>query len=64
VPNPDPDHQTQEFILMGDVPSPVNIPGGCRFHTRCPLAERVCREKEPEYRHLTPDHAAACHLVT
>jgi oligopeptide/dipeptide ABC transporter ATP-binding protein len=50
-------------VLVGDAPSPVNIPRGCRFHPRCPLAQAVCRESEPELRELVPGHRAACHLA-
>ncbi len=65
VPYPDPikERQRQRIILPGDVPSPINPPSGCRFHTRCPLAIDICKEVEPEWRQATPDHWAACHLV-
>lgn len=64
VPNPDPDRQGEEFILMGDVPSAVNIPSGCRFRTRCPLAEEICRQESPELSEIEPQHRVACHLKT
>jgi oligopeptide/dipeptide ABC transporter ATP-binding protein len=48
IPVPDPDKKTVVKVLKGDAPSPVNIPTGCRFHTRCPKAQDICREKEPE----------------
>jgi oligopeptide/dipeptide ABC transporter ATP-binding protein len=51
------------MIIKGDVPSPINPPPGCRFHTRCPLAIDICKEIEPEWREATPDHWVACHLV-
>jgi oligopeptide transport system ATP-binding protein len=65
VPIPDPakEARRQRIILEGDVPSPVNPPSGCRFHPRCPLAVDVCREVEPEWREVAPDHWVACHLV-
>ncbi|MEJ2012120.1 MAG: dipeptide ABC transporter ATP-binding protein [Anaerolineales bacterium] len=65
VPIPDPakEARRQRIILEGDVPSPVNPPRGCRFHPRCPLAVDVCREVDPEWREIAPDHWVACHLV-
>ncbi len=65
VPIPDPvkERQRQRIILEGDVPSPVNPPQGCRFHTRCPLAVDICREVAPEWREASPGHWVSCHLV-
>jgi oligopeptide/dipeptide ABC transporter ATP-binding protein len=62
VPLPDPDAQRKRIILAGDVPSPINPPAGCRFHTRCPYAEARCRVEEPAMREVRPGHAVACHL--
>jgi oligopeptide transport system ATP-binding protein len=64
VPIPDPiaDAKRQRTILTGDVPSPVNPPSGCRFRTRCPIAEAICAEKRPDFRELKPGHFAACHF--
>ncbi|MGH2368301.1 MAG: oligopeptide/dipeptide ABC transporter ATP-binding protein, partial [Chloroflexota bacterium] len=65
VPIPDPtiERKRERIILTGDVPSPVNPPPGCRFHTRCPLADTICRQQEPEFREVTPGHWAACHFA-
>jgi len=62
VPLPDPDAQRKRIILAGDVPSPINPPAGCRFHTRCPYAEARCRVEEPAMREVRPGHSVACHL--
>ena len=65
VPIPDPrvEHQRQRIILKGDLPSPINIPKGCRFHTRCPIARPICSEVEPPLEDKTGHgHFAACHF--
>jgi len=64
IPLPDPDAKRERIILQGDVPSPINPPSGCRFHTRCPFAEAVCREKEPEFIDVGGGHRVACHFAT
>ena len=62
VPVPDPRSTRKRIILAGDVPSPVHPPPGCRFHTRCPLAEARCRVEIPAMKEVAPGHFAACHL--
>ncbi len=63
IPNPKVEQTRQRIILRGDPPSPVNIPTGCRFHTRCPLAQQICSEVEPPLEDKTGrGHFAACHF--
>lgn len=62
VPIPDPERQRGRIVLDGDIPSPENPPTGCRFHTRCPYAKKICREEIPEFRQVNDGHCAACHL--
>ncbi|MDP1646608.1 MAG: ABC transporter ATP-binding protein [Rubrivivax sp.] len=62
VPVPDPTVRKQRRVLAGDVPSPMNPPPGCRFHTRCPLAEERCRRDEPPLQQVQPGQWVACHL--
>ena len=62
IPIADPATRRKHDLLEGDVPSPINPPVGCRFHTRCPVAESICREKEPELKNLG-QHQVACHLA-
>jgi oligopeptide/dipeptide ABC transporter ATP-binding protein len=63
VPIPDPAAKKQRLILSGDVPTPIDPPSGCRFHTRCPIAVDRCKIEEPPLRQLADGRAAACHLV-
>jgi oligopeptide transport system ATP-binding protein len=68
IPDPKTERRRKRVILTGDVPSPVNPPPGCRFHTRCWLYERlgrpeVCRTEEPPLRVIQPAHTAACHFA-
>ncbi len=64
IPVPDPDFKRERIILQGDVPSPINPPSGCRFHTRCPFAQAVCREQEPQFIDVGGGHHVACHFAT
>ncbi|MBQ8973196.1 MAG: dipeptide ABC transporter ATP-binding protein [Clostridia bacterium] len=63
IPEPDPENLRKREVLVGDVPSPVDPPSGCRFHTRCPQATERCRTNEPEFRDLGGGHFVACHLM-
>jgi oligopeptide/dipeptide ABC transporter ATP-binding protein len=65
VPIPDPvkEETRQRTILTGDVPSPINPPSGCRFHPRCPIADQICNQENPEWREVQPGHWVACHKV-
>jgi peptide/nickel transport system ATP-binding protein len=58
---PDPSRRKQAAPITGDLPSPQNIPKGCRFHPRCPLATDICRQQEPQFRQLATGHSVACH---
>ncbi len=63
IPVPDPTLKRQRIILEGDVPSPLNPPSGCRFHTRCPLAFDKCAQEEPPFKDYGGEHYAACWLL-
>jgi peptide/nickel transport system ATP-binding protein/oligopeptide transport system ATP-binding protein len=63
IPMPDPTRKGQRIILQGDVPSPLNPPSGCRFHTRCPVAMEHCKQEEPVFKEVAPKHWAACWLL-
>ena len=62
-PIPDPTSRRERIILKGDVPSPIDPPPGCRFHTRCLYAENVCSAQEPQLREVRENHVAACHFA-
>ena len=63
IPNPDPDEKMNRIVLNGDIPSPMNPPNGCRFHTRCPYATEKCKQVAPAYKEHELGHFAACHLL-
>ncbi|MFP5504190.1 MAG: oligopeptide/dipeptide ABC transporter ATP-binding protein, partial [Candidatus Sericytochromatia bacterium] len=66
VPHPDPEMMRQKrkerILLQGDLPSPQNPPTGCVFHTRCPHATEICKQKKPEFKDIGGEHFVACHL--
>jgi oligopeptide transport system ATP-binding protein len=64
VPLPDPTIEKKRIILQGDVPSPINPPSGCHFHTRCPYKEKICEEEVPEFKDVGGGHWVSCHLRT
>ncbi len=64
VPVPDPTAEKRRIILQGDVPSPINPPSGCHFHTRCPYKEKICEEEIPEFKDIGNGHWVACHIRT
>jgi oligopeptide transport system ATP-binding protein len=64
IPDPELEMKRERIVLGGEVPSPLNPPGGCVFHPRCPIAVERCRHDVPPLLDLTPGHAAACHLAT
>jgi peptide/nickel transport system ATP-binding protein len=63
IPQPIVDSQRELTVLEGNVPSPVNPPSGCRFHTRCPLVQEICKHDQPELRQISPGRLASCHFV-
>jgi peptide/nickel transport system ATP-binding protein len=60
IPVPDPKAKLERMIPKGEIPSPINPPKGCRFHPRCPFAQSVCSEREPQLEEIKPSHYAAC----
>jgi oligopeptide/dipeptide ABC transporter ATP-binding protein len=63
APRPDPGHRRDNPALRGDIPSPINIPPGCRFRTRCPYAEDRCAAEDPKLDEITDRHLVACHVL-
>src|SRR5689334_21714472 len=62
VPVPNPKLKRSKRLLQGDVPSPINPPPGCTFHTRCPYAEARCKVEVPKLTEISPGHGVSCHL--
>jgi len=60
IPVPDPKAKLERMIPKGEIPSPINPPKGCRFHPRCPYAQKICSEREPQLEEIKPNHRAAC----
>src|SRR6056297_305291 len=63
IPDPDVSRAKERIILEGDVPSPIDVPVGCKFQGRCPIAEDICKVEKPELREIIPGHEVACHMV-
>ncbi|MDC1067341.1 ABC transporter ATP-binding protein [Alphaproteobacteria bacterium] len=64
IPMPNPQlRKKQHFLIKGDIPSPTTPPSGCKFHTRCPHATKVCSEQIPALKEIDKEHQVACHLV-
>ncbi len=63
IPEPNRKIKKERIILQGDVPSPIDPPSGCRFHTRCPYAFELCKHQEPEMKQVGKDHHVACHIT-
>ncbi|WP_316851912.1 ABC transporter ATP-binding protein [Peribacillus frigoritolerans] len=64
IPVPNPVHKRERILLTGDVPSPIDPPNGCRFHTRCPFVQDICKTQMPELKRSAQNHQVACHIVS
>ncbi len=60
IPVPNPRRRRKRMILVGETPNPIDLPSGCRFHPRCPVASEECSQTEPQLRSVGPDHQVAC----
>ena len=63
IPTTDVDSGREIQILEGDIPSPVNPPAGCKFHTRCKYCTEICKHQIPQWREISPNHFVACHHI-
>jgi len=63
VPIPDPTQRRTQPMPEGEIPNPINLPSGCRFHPRCPFAKEICAKEEPQLLELYSGHQVACHLA-
>lgn len=63
IPVANPEFKREKIVLKGDIPSPLNPPAGCKFHTRCPYAIKRCKNEEPVFKEVAKNHSVACHLV-
>jgi oligopeptide/dipeptide ABC transporter ATP-binding protein len=63
IPMPVVDGKRELKVLEGNVPSPVDPPSGCRFHTRCPIAQKICQEADPALRQVSGARQVGCHFV-
>jgi len=63
IPAPNPRRRRKRMILTGEIPNPIDLPSGCRFHPRCPVASTRCPQTEPQLQSVGPDHMVACSLV-
>ena len=64
IPKPNPRLKKKQYqLIKGDIPSPTNPPSGCKFHTRCPIARKICSQEIPYLKTIENNHEVACHLV-
>jgi oligopeptide/dipeptide ABC transporter ATP-binding protein len=63
IPQPVPKRKRDKRAILGEIPSPINPPSGCRFHPRCPIAVDRCKTEVPATRELAPEHFVACHMA-